>query len=327
MIGKWIAPADDPSLVAVRARYLTAVERLSPRLAAPASRLVERLSTANWLLEWNLPRWLGQAFGLPPEVSEELVLANLYGLAYVRLQDDLVDGEVGGEERETSILLGTALYHMWLIQHVSLLQGQQDFWRCFDEYLGQWLRATMERGGPGRDELRAGDAGAMRRLAARGALLKVCCAAACSLDGQEARLESLEAGIDHLLAGAVLVDHAQDWEEDLASGRYNALVTYLVPREQRADEGEDLRQAVLEELYLKDAARPYLGLAQQQFRQALVYVRAAGVPRLMEYLAWAAEQTERYANRMAAEFRDRLRVMVEGLLSSSVGEEQAEMDA
>jgi hypothetical protein len=222
--------------------------------------------------------------------------------------------------------LGTALQHLWLMQYVPLLHGRQAFWRRFSEFLGQWLRAMAEQGGPEGAELHSADAGAMQRLAERGSPLKVCCAAACTLAGREAEIAPLAAAIDHLLAGAVLVDHVQDWEEDLAAGRYNALVAYLSPRKQEANDRDVRRQAVLEELYLGDAAHPYFELAQRQFQRALVGVRAVQVPQLEKYLAWAEAETERYAHRLAAEFSARLRVAVEGLVSSSTEREQAEID-
>jgi hypothetical protein len=67
----------------------------------------------------------------------------------------------------------------------------------------------------------------------------------------------LAAGVDALLTGAVLVDHAQDWQADLAAERYNALVAYLSLQPHGSQDREAGRQAVLEELYL--GARAFCG--------------------------------------------------------------------
>ena len=56
-MGDWLAPADDPSLMSVGDRFLEAISELSPDLVESGARLIVRLSSASWLLEWNLPRW------------------------------------------------------------------------------------------------------------------------------------------------------------------------------------------------------------------------------------------------------------------------------
>ena len=56
-----------------------------------ALHLTDRLHPQRWALEWNLPMWLGDAFGLEPRVSAEIRLSNVLGLASIRLSDDLAD--------------------------------------------------------------------------------------------------------------------------------------------------------------------------------------------------------------------------------------------
>ena len=77
---------------------------------------MEHISTANWYLEWNLPRWLGEAFELSLAATQDLFLGNVYSRAYVRLQDNLYDGESNGKEQE-AIFLGKAPCSSWLGQY------------------------------------------------------------------------------------------------------------------------------------------------------------------------------------------------------------------
>ncbi len=303
-------------MAAVRGRYRGALEQLAPRLAEAGQHLLARISTANWLLEWNLPRWLGESFGLDPGVAGELVLGNVYGLACVRLQDDLADGEPIGE-REVAALLAAGLHSLWLMHYLPLFEAPSPFWSYFRLFLGQWLRATLQEHGPDGADLRSGQAGALRCLAERGAPLKAGCVAACLLAGRPADIAPLTAGMDHLLAGAVLVDHAQDWEADLEAGRYNAFVAYITLRSQEHHDSLADRQAVLEELYLGETARPYFELAQRQFALARQVVRPVGCPELGTYLEWAEAETARYAEGLAVEARRRLRSATAGLLASA----------
>lgn len=300
------------------ARYKTALAALPSRLRQSGLRLLERISTANWLLEWNLPRWLGEGLDLSPVMTGELIMGNVYGLAFVRIQDDLSDGE-SDDERETTILLGRELYNRWIERYHPMFDRQSVFWEYLDRFNGQWLRSTLEIGGPNGFELRSGQAGALRWLAERGAPLKICCVAACLLADRETLLPRLLEGVDHLLAGAVLVDHADDWQADLAEGRYNAFAAFISPQAGK----EQNRQAVLEELYLGSAAQPYFALAQEQFRRALLYVQGAGIRGLEAYLAWAVSETAAYGGRIAEEARQRLRMAAVGLMQSVEGTHQA----
>ncbi len=110
------------------------------------------------------------------------------------------------------------------------------------------------------------------------------------------------------LAG-VLVDHAYDWQEDLAAGRYNALVAWASPQ----DRPEAQRRAVLEELFLGEAARPYFELAQRQFRLACQSAAPAGSAELDAYLDWAEGQTARLAERLANAAARRLHLATQTL--------------
>ena len=118
MTVKWLPLPSDADMLAVRASYGSALERFPPLLTDDGKRVLDRISSSGWTLEWRLPRWLGDAFGLQSDVSRALVLANVYGLGYVRLQDDLVDGDLCTGCRRSAIPLATALFQQWMPQYV-----------------------------------------------------------------------------------------------------------------------------------------------------------------------------------------------------------------
>jgi len=308
-----IAPCDDPSFAPIQARYMSAMDALPPGQGVTGQRLLKRISSMNWLLEWNLPRWLGEAFDLPTATTRELILANVYGLAYVRLQDDLFDDETEGEWQETT-LLAKALHDRWIEQYRPLFNRTSSFWQHLDNYTGQWLRATLDTDGPGGADLRLGRAESMHWLAERGAPLKVCCVAVSLLAGIEAVMPRLLAGVDHLLAGAVLVDHAGDWQADWMAGRYNALVAFVSPQSCVEPGQQTSCSAILQALYLESAARPYFELAQQQFRRGRECVQGLGIPEMEAYLAWAEAETGTYYTRLAQGNARRLRMATADLL-------------
>lgn len=310
----WTAPIEDTALAPQVRCYTTWLAELPSRLRQAGQDLLRQIGTAHWYLEWHLPRWLGAAYKLPAEVTDKLVLSNVYGLAYIRLQDNLFDGELEGRWEEATAL-ASSLYQQWMCQYRSLFNSNSPFWPYLDRFNGQWLRASLEKQGPGGEELRSGLDEAVLRLAERGAPLKICCAAACLLSGQGEADTRLLAGISYHLAGAVMVDHAEDWQEDLEKGHYNALAAFLAPKGHL----QANRQAILEELYLGDAARPYFELARRQFQHARDCVSRSGLDELDEYLSWAEAETAAYSDWLAETVRQKLHEAAADLLRPTQG--------
>lgn len=292
------------------------LERLPSPLAEVGHRVLDRISSPNWSLEWYLPRWLGDAFGLQPDVSRALVLANVYGLAYIRLQDDLVDGEIEQTSWKPAILLAGALYHQAIRQYISLFEWSSSFWDYFELFMAQWTRATLSSNEPPIADFRSCEEANLVRLAERGAPLKICCAAACLLAGREDTIPTLTAAVDHLLMGAVLLDHVKDWADDLAAGRYNAFVAYASSKPQEPHQQEANRLAVLEEIYLGEAARPYFDLVYKHIQMAIEMAQGVNCPGLTQYLLSFKSQALTFGERLADDAKVRLRAAAEQLFGN-----------
>jgi hypothetical protein len=301
------------------ARFCAGLQRVAPALVPHGRRLLARIAAPNWTLEWGLPRWLGDAFGLPPDASAGLVLANAYGLAFVRLVDGLADGESAGFEPAEAVLLAGATHSLWVGQVRQVVEGATvrpvgrdgvaRFWRDFDEHRSNGVRAMLDDRLPP-VPFRAYTEADFRRLAARGAPLKVCCAAACLLAGREHDLPALADAIDQLLVGAVLLDHALDWPQDLAEGRPNAFVAYASGLPQTAENRDDNRRRVLEAILLRRGARPYFARIGERLRAAHNTADALPCAGLAAFLGWLDRQTAAYAARLRGEANGRLRAAV-----------------
>jgi len=298
------------------ARFCAGLQRVAPALVPHGRRLLARIATPNWTLEWGLPRWLGDAFGLPPDGSAGLVLANVYGLAFVRLVDGLADGEGAGFEPAEAVLLAGAMHGLWVGQLREIVGGAGEepagrgstarFWRHCDETRTQWLQVLLDDRLPP-VPFRAYTEADYRRLAARGAPLKVCCAAACLLAGREHDLPVLVDAIDQLLVGAVLLDHALDWPEDLAAGRSNAFVAYASDLPQTAEHRDANRRRVLEAILLGHGARLYFTRIGGRLRAARRTAGALPCEGLASFAGWLDRQTAAYAARLRGEADARLR--------------------
>ena len=281
-------------------------------------RLLALVSPPNWTLEWSLPGWLGSTLGLAAPTIAALTLANVYGLACVKLLDDLVDGEVVEGDRPVALLLSTVLQRKWLLAYAGLFVSESPFWGLFETYMAQWVAATW-RGGRSPDKaFRDCDETDLRELGQRGAPLKICAAAACLLAQREGLIAQLESALDHLLTGAVLLDHALDWTGDLAAGRYNTFVAYASALPQVIENEAANRRAVSEELLVGKAARPYFEVIQRELRAATDASQATGVAALTDYLIWLRSQADGYGRSLAKGGRAQLHALAGQILEPAL---------
>jgi hypothetical protein len=276
-------------------------------------RLLDRIAPPNWTLEWSLPGWLGSALGSDASNVADLTLANVLGLAYIKLQDDLSDSEVGQDDRQAALLLSAVLHRKWLLVYTGLFPGGSPFWGYFERYMTQWVRATWASRQKHAKPWAAWGEKELLVLGHRGAPLKICAACAGLLAQREGLIPHLESALDHLLTGAVLLDHALDWSGDLAAGRHNAFVAYASARPQAPEHQGANRRAVAEELLVGKAGQPYFQLLRRELTAAQTLARQAECEELARYISWLRSETISYNKGMATAAHDQLRQALEHL--------------
>ena len=302
--------------LAVKDRFCTALVGEPAELAEFGVRLLDRIAPPNWTLEWSLPGWLGGALGPDASSVADLTLANVLGLAYIKLQDDLSDGEVGQDDRQAAALLSAVLHRKWLLVYTGLFPGGSPFWGYFERYMTQWVRATWaSRQGHVKPWAAWGEEDLLI-LGHRGAPLKICAAAACLLAQRAELIPQLETALDHLLTGAVLLDHALDWSGDLAADRPNAFVAYASALPQITKNQEANRRAVAEELLVGRAGQPYFRLLRRELAVAQALAREADCENFARYISWLRGETLSYSKGMAIAAHDRLHRAIEGLFAA-----------
>lgn len=282
-----------------------------------AEALLVRISPPNWTLEWSLPGWLGDAMGLPADNIRAVTLGNLFGLAYVRLHDDLNDERLIDEERAKALALATRLYQRWLAVYIRLFGDSAQFWDGFEHYLDQWLQASL-----GSNQLPATpfehfDETHFLALGHRGALIKVCAAASCLLARREELLPQLEDCLDQLMIGAVLLDHAADWQEDLAAQRPNVFVASISSLPQSEVHVAANRTAVLRELSIGRGARSYFAAIDSRLSTAQSAAENVGITALANDCAWLRQHATSYRRRVTGVARRKLSEITAELLGAS----------
>lgn len=213
-------------------------------------RLLARLTPPRWTLEWSLPWWFGNALGVERTVTEELVAANVLGLAAFRLHDDIADGEtpIPAERAER---LAAALHDAALATYRRRFPADARTWVVIAAATAEW-----------------GGAHGQIELASRGAPLRISVSAVCELAGRPDLEASLHAAVDHALRAWVLADDASDWKADVAVGRANAYVARLAGGAATVD---DVHLALL----TTDGARRYHEQIQAEAERAAALADAA----------------------------------------------------
>lgn len=279
-------PGDGSELdiAGISADYARTVSAAAPEHSGLALRVLDRLSPSRWVLEWHLPWWLGEAFGLDRATSREIVLSNLLGLASIRLRDDLADGDVAAGERTAAEQLADALYIAALAPYRARFDAVSPFWDGLDARMTEWRAAIS-----------ANDGSDATSLAARGAPLRISSLAVCLLAGRPGAVASLDRCLEHAIEALVLYDHFGDWEADLDSGRWNAFVAATSAGPQLPGTRDRHRSATFVALMTTDAVTPYFARIDEGLLQsaAIADTLLPPVPPLSSHL-----------RRFGAELRD-----------------------
>ena len=291
----WSEP-DELDMAVIPAAYERRVAAVAAAQLPFAMRLLEHLEPKRWRLEWHLPLWLGNAFGLDREIATEIAVSNVIGLASLRLRDDLIDGDLDPADVAAAPAMSAALFEASIDAYRPWFPPASRFWKQLDLRMAEWQAATEDNGQPQRSQSREagldGQSGDLGRLASRGAPLKVSAFAVCLLTRRTAAFPTIERCLDHALAAMVLYDHARDWEGDLVAGRWNAFVAATGSSQQPGDRHRS-RASVLAAMMAGNAIEVGFARIHAELEQAVVDCDRVGVPALSAHLAGLATQLDR----------------------------------
>jgi len=236
------------------AAFQAAAEAAGPAGLALARQVWSRVDTDRWTLEWQLPLWLGDAFGLDREVARRLVTSNVLGLASLRLADDVADGEIQPVDVPAARGLISRFYDAAVAPYREVFEAGHPLWAR----LGRWMANSTRP----------------ESLETRGAPLKLPAFAICALTRREAQFPTVERCLDRALRAMVLYDHARDWREDLAAGRWNAFTN-----------GERDERRVEAALLAGDLIGPYFARIDRELERAVSLAVELQVGRLAAHLS------------------------------------------
>jgi hypothetical protein len=139
--------------------------------------------------------------------------------------------------------------------------------------------------------------------ASRGAPLKISAFAVCALASRARDFPTVEACLDDALAAMVLYDHARDWQEDLAAGRWNAFVAMSSSHPQDPEHRDMNRASVLAAMLARGSLARYFTRIRARLELAITSASGLELTELAAYLSELMVTTGREAAVLDARHR------------------------
>ncbi|MDQ6420063.1 hypothetical protein RB620_11510 [Paenibacillus sp. LHD-117] len=226
-----------------------------------------------------LPFWMQDSASLSDEQCGQLALANVYGMLYFFIQDDVMDSNVAGGDWKIQLALGNMLQLEMFRIFRGLFPSDSPFWRYYDGYARIWADSVVNEGRGNyfltNPLLTAGKAGPVK-ISVVGALLlhdsqgELGKTLKVSESTLAERIAATEEAVDITLMTLQMLDDWADWEEDLADGSYNGLLAMIAA---------GIDSAVVSDSTARDFQPGYNSTALSKERiEAAIYVRGCMKP-------------------------------------------------
>lgn len=164
-----------------------------------------------------LPFWLRDGCRLTAEDTRRMSEGNVMLMLYFFIQDDVMDSN---DPATRGLLpLANLFYVEFLNIYRTLFSSASPFWSYFNRYIAEWADSVSNE--PASDYFLNN----RTKISHKASPLKLSSTAAFILAKQEDLVPRSEAMIDDILLTLQMLDDYEDWEEDLATGSYNCLLS------------------------------------------------------------------------------------------------------
>jgi hypothetical protein len=280
-----------------------------------------------------LPYWLQEPASLTDKQCGQLALANIYGMLYFFIQDDVMDSKVASGDWKSQLALGNLLQLEMFRIFRELYPSDSPLWDYYNGYVRAWADSVVNEGNVNyfltNPLLTSGKASPIKVCVAGAWLLSV--EAWREPDSHFIDVESLrehgshsrdigmhvheqirltEEAVDTALMTLQMLDDWADWRDDLADGSYNGLLAmiasgrdgnsstfedaYDIP----AFSTEDLTPERIEAaIYVRGCMKPYAEVAAPYHEQLLTNPYAP--PDLVAFNSHLLDSLQEIASRLA----------------------------
>ncbi|MHA6480623.1 hypothetical protein ACX1C1_01595 [Paenibacillus sp. strain BS8-2] len=264
-----------------------------------------------------LPYWMQESASLSNKQCEQLALANVYGMLYFFIQDDVMDSKVaGGEDWKTQLALGNLLQlEMFRIFHDLYPPGSL-LWDYYNRYVHTWADSVVNEGRSNyfltNPLLISGKASPVKVCVAGAWLLAAAAESsesvvdAIEVEGNaRERIKRTEEAVNTALMLLQMLDDWADWRDDLEDGSYNGLLAMIQSISNSTVAGhipaystDDLTIERIEAaIYVRGCMAPYADIAVSYHEQLLSNPYAP--PDLVAFNVHLLESLQEIANQLA----------------------------
>ncbi|MBD0382664.1 hypothetical protein [Paenibacillus sedimenti] len=234
-------------------------ERLVARFPAPLNQLglaylskfnaTKENSTKNYIC-YLLPFWMTDLTSLSEESIKKFSLANIFGMLYFFIQDDIMDSP-NGEHRDNLPLANLFYLHFFSIYRELFPSDSFAFWKYYEEYVTEWSEAVTNEHNSNyfmNDIIMVAKKASPVKIASTGALL---------LSNQPHLVKEVSYAIELVLVTLQMLDDWADWEQDNRDGSYNCLLALLHSHLQLPQNTHITDETVRHHLYVHDFLANY----------------------------------------------------------------------
>ncbi|RCW44337.1 class 1 isoprenoid biosynthesis enzyme [Paenibacillus prosopidis] len=246
-----------------------------------------------------LPFWIKEPAAISDEQCQRLALANIYGMLYFFIQDDVMDSSPSSNWKE-QLALGNLLVLEMFSVFRPLFPSNSPFWDYYNRYVTTWADSVMNEQNDDyfvNNPIRtAGKAGPVK-IASTGALL---------LSGRDELIGTMEEAVDIVLMTLQMSDDWADWKEDLTEGSYNGLLAMIAAG--GAVKEPLTFQEVESSIYVRGCMKQYANIASDNHEQLLSLRVEAG--ELLDFHAYLVNHLDQIAETLDT---NRLQLLKGGL--------------
>lgn len=202
-----------------------------------------------------LPFWIKNSAGINESQCEQLALANVYGMLYFFIQDEVMDSKQPSSNWKERLALGNLLLLEMFKVFRELFPSDSVFWSYYDGYTATWADSVVNENRLNyfvNDLLHTAGKASPVKIASTGALL---------LSGRVAMIPTFENAIDIVLTTLQMADDWADWREDFADDSYNGLIAMIAAG--RVSDANPLTEKDIENaIYIRCCMYAYTAIAR-----------------------------------------------------------------
>ncbi|WP_422660082.1 class 1 isoprenoid biosynthesis enzyme [Paenibacillus sp. EC2-1] len=171
-----------------------------------------------------LPFWMKDMTQLSPDIYRTLSTANIFGMLYFFIQDDIMDthpSDYTAGMWKHQLALANLLHTEFIHTYLNLFPADSPFWNYFKDYIEEWSEGVIHESLD--DYFRDNPL----LIAKKAAPVKLGSTAALLLGNRPDLIPAASDLMNNVLLTLQMMDDWADYEQDLTDGSYNCLLSLI----------------------------------------------------------------------------------------------------